>query len=127
MGLEGLIDILRKERAIGLVVHQAKLSREQLDEFALAIQESLSRFQALEKVSMESSGKKWVPLPYCAFNGGNDVWVDVGNKLIGVRILREWLNITGSETLHIGDQFLATGNDISTRSACATLWISNPD
>jgi len=23
-----------------------------------------------------------VTLPFCAFNGGSDVWVDVGNKVI---------------------------------------------
>jgi len=126
MGLEGLVQVLRKERATGLVVKDAKLEREQLDEFALAVQEALSRFQAMEKVKMEEANKQWIPLPFCAFNGGNDVWVDVGNKLIGVRILRQWLRVEAGETLHIGDQFLATGNDISTRSACATLWIASP-
>ncbi len=127
MGLESLVQILRKERATGLVVNKdIKLDREQLDEFALAVQDALSRFQALEKIKTEEASQSWIPLPYCAFNGGNDVWVDVGNKLIGVHILRQWLGVEGGETLHIGDQFLATGNDISTRSACSTLWIASP-
>lgn len=50
----------------------------------------------------------------------------MGNKKIGVLMLSEWLNVTGRETLHVGDQFLSTGNDLATRSACATIWITSP-
>ena len=46
--------------------------REQLDEVVLAAQNRLQscRFS----------------FPYCAFNGGSDVWVDLGNKLVGVQV-----------------------------------------
>ena len=44
------------------------------------------------------------PIPFCAFNGGSDVWVDIGNKLIGVQILQNYLNAKPGETFHIGDQ-----------------------
>lgn len=31
------------------------------------------------------------PLPFCAFNGGNDVFVDVGNKSLGLQCLMKYL------------------------------------
>ncbi|KAL2913971.1 IMP 5'-nucleotidase [Polyrhizophydium stewartii] len=68
-----------------------------------------------------------LPIPFCAFNGGSDVWVDIGNKLIGVGMLQEMLGCAGRETLHVGDQFLSTGNDIATRRACCTTWITSPE
>lgn len=50
-----------------------------------------------------------------------------GNKLIGVQILQEYLGpYAGNQTLHVGDQFLSTGNDLATRSACCTTWITSP-
>ncbi len=29
------------------------------------------------------------PVPFCAFNGNRDVWVDVGNKSYGIQALLE--------------------------------------
>ncbi|KAJ2785561.1 IMP 5'-nucleotidase [Coemansia interrupta] len=112
--------ILRKPRAVGLVPN-APLTREQLDECALSSQIALLKFQGSPK-----SQPCDVPIPFCAFNGGNDCWVDIGNKLIGVRILQQLLAAEPANTLHVGDQFLSTGNDISTRTACCTCWIINP-
>jgi IMP and pyridine-specific 5'-nucleotidase len=43
-----------------------------------------------------------VALPFCAFNGGRDAWVDVGNKRVGVQVLQSYLGIPPEETLHIG-------------------------
>ena len=60
-------------------------------------------------------------------DGGSDVWVDIGNKLIGVKVLLGFFNVPPSSALHVGDQFLATGNDIATRSACCTVWITSPE
>ncbi|KAJ1822408.1 IMP 5'-nucleotidase [Coemansia sp. RSA 2599] len=113
-------DILRKPRAVGLVPRQ-QLTREQLDECALSSQIALLKFQGSPK-----SQPCDVPIPFCAFNGGNDCWVDIGNKLIGVSILQKLLGSVPQTTLHVGDQFLSTGNDISTRTACCTCWIINP-
>ncbi|KAJ3037626.1 IMP 5'-nucleotidase [Rhizophlyctis rosea] len=136
MGLKGKVGILRKDRGIGVVPQGVKLSREQLDEFALSAQRRLNnhqralqikRLKAPTRVAAKEGGDDWTPLPFCAFNGGSDVWVDIGNKLIGVSILRQYLGAEGGETLHVGDQFLSTGNDISTRSACCTVWITNPE
>ncbi|KAJ2000059.1 IMP 5'-nucleotidase [Coemansia thaxteri] len=114
--------ILRKPRAVGLVP-QAQLTREQLDECALSSQLALLKFQGGSPKSQPCD----VPIPFCAFNGGNDCWVDIGNKLIGVRILQDLVGSPPAATLHVGDQFLSTGNDLSTRTACCTCWIINPE
>lgn len=42
--------------------------------------------------------------------GGNDVFVDIGDKSWGVLACQNYLGgIDGSKTLHIGDQFLSAG------------------
>jgi len=66
-------------------------------------------------------------LPYCAFNGGKDCWFDVGNKRVGVQILQSYLGIPKVDTLHIGDQFLNTGNDFAARDVCPCIWITSPE
>ena len=53
--------------------------------------------------------------------------MDIGNKLLGVQVLQKSLNVQPSETLHVGDQFLSTGNDFATRSACCTIWVADPE
>lgn len=37
------------------------------------------------------------PLPFCAFNGGGDVFVDVGNKSLGLEALMQYLKFTPSQ------------------------------
>lgn len=109
------VRLIRKERAVGIVPdkrYSNKLRREALEELTLSAQNAL----------MTSS----IDIPWCAFNGGNDVFVDVGNKLIGVLALQSYLGAKEQETLHVGDQFLSTGNDISTRRTSTTVWVSNP-
>lgn len=84
--------IIRKKRAIGLIpVQDEAIRREALDETVL-------RTQSYLRTENSTS------LPYCAFNGGRDVWVDVGNKRVGVQILSAYLGLPIIETLHIGDQ-----------------------
>ena len=65
-------------------------------------------------------------IPWCAFNGGNDAFVDVGNKKVGVEGLMQFLKIPPASTLHVGDQFFSNGNDFACRQACPTVWITNP-
>ncbi|KAJ1801337.1 IMP 5'-nucleotidase [Coemansia sp. RSA 2399] len=112
--------VIRKPRAVGLVP-LTQLTREQLDECALSAQVAVLRFQGTPRAQPGDA-----PIPFCAFNGGSDCWVDIGNKLIGVRIIQQLVASPADATLHVGDQFLSTGNDISTRSACCTCWIINP-
>ncbi len=118
--------IIRKELAVGLVPGgkigklkypsgsgSGKIRREILDEVALAVQTTLNQSDTT--------------VPYCAFNGGNDVFVDIGNKRVGVQSLMAFFGIKPAETLHVGDQFLAQGNDFACRSACPTAWITSPN
>jgi len=106
--------VICKKRSIGLVPNNdASISREALDEAVLRVQDDLNQ-----------SGQF---LPYCAFNGGRDAWIDVGNKRVGVLILQVFLNFKPEECLHIGDQFLNTGNDFAARSCCPCAWITSPE
>ena len=119
--------ILRKERAIGIINTSDKRIRyENLEEISLTLQHELRDFR----------------VPFCAFNGGNDVWVDIGHKALGIQALQKYVfrflpkelrdsdelrNIQGQECLHVGDRFTRTGNDTRSRDAATTIWISNPN
>lgn len=46
---------------------------------------------------------------------------------MGVQVLQSYLGIPPEETLHIGDQFLNTGNDFAARSVCPCVWITSPE
>ncbi|KAI4121679.1 MAG: hypothetical protein LQ341_007378 [Variospora aurantia] len=113
-------EVLRKDRAVGIIPvagpGRQKFTREQLEETVLVTQ------QVLE---VSSPGKK---IPFCAFNGGNDVFVDIGDKSWGVLSCQRYFGgIEGSKTLHVGDQFLSAGaNDFKARLACTTAWIASP-
>ncbi|KAG7392018.1 IMP 5'-nucleotidase [Phytophthora pseudosyringae] len=118
--------ILRKERAIGIInTSDKRILYENLEEISLLLQHELRHFQ----------------VPFCAFNGGNDVWVDIGHKALGIQALQKYVfrflpkelrdseelrNIQGQECLHVGDRFTRTGNDTRSRDAATTIWISNP-
>jgi len=107
--------VIRKKRSIGLIpTTKQSIPREALDESVLTAQAKLD-------------GNTDVKLPFCAFNGGSDVWVDVGNKRVGVHILSAYLGMPPEETLHIGDQFLNTGNDFAARDICPCIWITSPE
>jgi len=110
--------VIRKQRAVGIVhTHQSgKFPREQLEEAVLAAQKTLE---------LSEVGKR---IPFCAFNGGNDVFVDIGDKRLGVLCCQKFFgNVTGGQTLHIGDQFLSAGhNDFKARMAGTTVWVASP-
>jgi len=85
------------------------LTRECLEEAVLASQRTLSYHPVSEKI------------PFCCFNGGSDVWVDVGDKSLGVSVLQTYFHnsstttndeeIWGGNTLHVGDQFMSLGGN----------------
>ncbi|KAI9700699.1 MAG: IMP 5'-nucleotidase [Candelina mexicana] len=109
--------IMRKERAVGIIPQDGrKFTREQLEETVMVTQAILQASPV---------GKR---LPFCAFNGGNDVFVDIGDKSWGVLSCQRFFGgIEGSKTLHVGDQFLSAGaNDFKARLACTTAWIASP-
>ncbi|KAF3165149.1 IMP 5'-nucleotidase [Orbilia oligospora] len=110
-------DIIRKSRAVGVVPKPGtKFFREQLEETVLAAQ---------KVVELSDVGRR---LPFCAFNGGNDVFVDIGDKRLGVACCQRLFgDIQGINTLHVGDQFLSvSGNDFKTRMVCTTCWVASP-
>ncbi|KAI0244042.1 IMP 5'-nucleotidase [Massospora cicadina] len=113
--------IIRKSRAVGLIPSEnVVLSREQLDECVLSTQSYVGKQQNVQV-------KQGLPLvPFCAFNGGRDAWVDIGNKFFGVEILKKYIGASPEHTIHFGDQFLSTGNDFATRAACCTCWVGGP-
>lgn len=111
------VAVLRKDRAVGVYpLAGSKLHREQLEETVLVVQNTIEQ---------SSVGSR---LPFCAFNGGNDVFVDIGDKSWGVRACQQYFGgIDPARTLHIGDQFLSAGaNDFKARRASTTAWISSP-
>ena len=66
-------------------------------------------------------------LPTCCFNGGADVWCDIGNKAVGVKALQARLLLQPAQCLHVGDQFSTSiGNDFAARLASPTLWVAGP-
>jgi len=68
-----------------------------------------------------------VTLPTCCFNGGTDVWCDLGNKAIGVAALQRRMGLSASQCVHVGDQFATSiGNDYAARCASPTLWVAGP-
>ena len=60
--------------------------------------------------------------------GGNDIFVDIGDKSWGVLACQRSLGgIEGSKTLNSGYQFLSAGaNYFKARLACTTAWIASP-
>ena len=126
--------------AVGIIPKPGhKFNREALEETVLTTQKMLE---------VSPIGRR---VPFCAFNGGNDVFVDIGDKNFGVRVCQRYFAssrclssssdvvsgsggfdynvqpIDGSKTLHIGDQFLSAGaNDFKARHACTTAWIASP-
>jgi IMP and pyridine-specific 5'-nucleotidase len=48
--------------------------------------------QVLEELAISVQQNLISKLPFCAFNGGNDVFVDVGNKSIGLDALMRHLD-----------------------------------
>lgn len=124
--------IVRKDRAVGIVPSdpEIRIARESLEETVLVVQ------RILEAASLGSStgGSTLAPpqpvgrVPFCAFNGGRDVFVDIGDKSWGVAVCQQWFGgIPGQNTLHVGDQFLSAGsNDFKARSVGTTAWIASP-
>jgi IMP and pyridine-specific 5'-nucleotidase len=116
--------VLRKERAVGIYAsdQSVKLTREQLEETVLVVQQVVE----MSVVSEEPPPHRHIP--FTVFNGGADVFLDIGDKSLGVQACQKWFGgIPPSSTLHVGDQFLSGGgNDFKARSACCCAWIASP-
>jgi IMP and pyridine-specific 5'-nucleotidase len=133
-------ELIRKDRAVGIIpTSDVRISRECLEETVLVVQRILDLEQQRQqrsqrKPSMAAAGGSGSPsagsrpVPFCAFNGGRDVFVDIGDKSWGVAVCQQWFGGIGPEgTLHVGDQFLSAGsNDFKARSVGTTAWIASP-
>ena len=76
--------VIRKKRSVGLVPSRNEIiSREAMDETVLRVHDALQDAET--------------PIPFCAFNGGSDAWVDAGNKRVGVQVLQACLGIGSDE------------------------------
>lgn len=118
--------IIRKERAVGIIAGGAeakarvpegsgsrRMRREVLDEAALRLQAAMANAK--------------LAIPTCCFNGGADVWCDLGNKAIGVAALQRRLGVRPAQCLHVGDQFSTSiGNDYAARLSSPTLCVLPP-
>jgi hypothetical protein len=60
--------------------------------------------QVLEELAITAQQQLLSKLPFCAFNGGNDVFVDVGNKSLGLDALMRHLGCYPHEVLHVSHQ-----------------------
>lgn len=129
---ESCTTMIRKERSIGIIpVNGYKILREYLEEIVLSC--SLKLNEVLSQLPAKDAND----IKVCAFNGGSDVWVDIGDKSLGVESLQNYLckdesldhlcPILKSESLHIGDQFASLGaNDFKARLSACTVWIASP-
>ncbi|KXJ90566.1 imp-specific 5'-nucleotidase-like protein [Microdochium bolleyi] len=127
--------VMRKDRAVGIIPTDPKIRipRESLEETVLVVQKTLELSVRATGGADNNSSKA---VPFCAFNGGRDVFVDIGDKSWGVSVCQKWFGgsspsdggmIKGDQTLHVGDQFLSAGsNDFKARSVGTTAWIANP-
>lgn len=134
--------ILRKDRAVGIIPTDpgVRIARESLEETVLVVQRILEASTlGLPSSSATPSRRASIArprVPFCAFNGGRDVFVDIGDKSWGVAVCQQWFgtrnggqgkSIGGENTLHVGDQFLSAGaNDFKARSVGTTAWIASP-
>ncbi|GMM51190.1 IMP 5'-nucleotidase [Starmerella bacillaris] len=117
LDLSHTAEIVRKERSVGVVPKKGKhIPREDLEEIVLNADNMLQASDVAQRVY------------FCAFNGGSDVWVDIGDKRYGVLSLQNYLgNISNRQTLHFGDQFSSVGaNDYKARLAANTIWVASP-
>ncbi|KAF9872203.1 hypothetical protein CkaCkLH20_10295 [Colletotrichum karsti] len=129
--------LLRKDRAVGIIPTDPtiRIPRESLEETVLVVQKILE-LSALGSPAQAAGHSPERRVPFCAFNGGRDVFVDIGDKSWGVTVCQRWFAakaghpdrpIAGESTLHIGDQFLSAGsNDFKARSVGTTAWIASP-
>lgn len=124
--------VLRKERAVGIyaATQSEPLTREQLEETVLVVQQVVE--SSLLPQQSTDGGVPEVPehakIPFTVFNGGSDVFLDIGDKSLGVKACQAWFGGIGpEETLHVGDQFLSGGgNDFKARGACCCAWVASP-
>ncbi|RMZ82868.1 hypothetical protein DV737_g1896, partial [Chaetothyriales sp. CBS 132003] len=105
--------VLRKERAVGIYAadQSVKLTREQLEETVLVVTQQVER-SLLPPLPSPGTKASHASIPFTVFNGGADVFLDIGDKSLGVQACQKWFGgIEPARTLHVGDQFLSGGGN----------------
>ncbi len=93
--------LMRKDRAVGMVPTppHARIPRESLEETVLVVQKilevSVSRRQSSKGDAGGDDDDEEETVPFCAFNGGRDVFVDIGDKSWGVSVCQKWFGAGG--------------------------------
>jgi IMP and pyridine-specific 5'-nucleotidase len=87
---------------------------------------SRGRAESCDEISLALRRELKPPFKWCSFHSNGQVWVDIGNKSLGVKAFQKKFGVTHQETLHIGDQWREVGNDIAARKSACTLWIVQP-
>lgn len=111
--------IIKKKRSVGIVpddkntLKTTRLTCEILNELS-------------ERISLLSKCVRFEQIPCCVFNSNFDVWIDIGNKAIGISFLQNLLKLSPSQTMHIGDQFNRNGNDAYATLVATCIWVINP-
>lgn len=59
-----------------------------------------------------------LPLPFCAFNGGADVFVDLGNKSLGLEAIMNYLGVRPHQVCRLILQQPCVCPFVSHRSSC---------
>ncbi|KAI2619671.1 IMP-specific 5'-nucleotidase-domain-containing protein [Hypoxylon sp. NC1633] len=88
--------LMRKDRAVGIIPTDPKvrIPRESLEETVLVVQKilELSLSVGIGGRDFDNNNKA---VPFCAFNGGRDVFVDIGDKSWGVAVCQTWFGSGG--------------------------------
>lgn len=89
--------VTRKDRAVGILPEPgATIPRESLEETVLVVQRILEAAQgAATAASRDGKSVAKEKVPFCAFNGGRDVFVDIGDKSWGVAVCQRWFGPGG--------------------------------
>ena len=76
---------IKKERSVGIIPNSGcRILREQLEEMVLSCSRKLNTILTSSSNFADSTEALCVDdIKVCAFNGGSDVWVDIGDKALG--------------------------------------------
>lgn len=86
------VQVVRKERAVGIVPTCATLY-EVLEDLAISVDYQLTD----------------AAVPFCAFNGGGDVFVDIGNKSLGLHALKTYIGAKSSQVRSVTRRCICRG------------------
>lgn len=124
--------VIRKPRAVGIVPRPVqsgfssfrayvsgsghRISYEVFEEVALSVQHDLASLK-----------ERFGGIPYTVFNGGHDCFIDIGDKSLGIRAVQALVGASPKGTVHAGDRFTRTGNDLRARDVASSLWVTSPN